>query len=153
MKELIHKFKYEGLQQLGSVISYLLIEFIHEFNLPPLEYFDMFIPIPLHKNRLREREFNQAQILAEHLSKEFKLELSSDNLWRVRQTATQTDLSEEKRLLNVKNSFALRDASKIKDKMIILVDDVLTTGATCSEASRVLKDNGARTVFVLTVAN
>jgi len=152
-KELIHEFKYKGKDHLSKALSGLIIDFIREFNLPPLEYFDMLVPVPLHKNRLREREFNQSQLLAKDLSREFGLELSSDNLTRVRDTAKQAELTDEKRFMNVKNSFVLCDANKIKDKMIILVDDVLTTGATCSEAAKVLKDNGARTVFALTVAS
>ena len=153
VRELIHKFKYESKDHLSKPLSSLLIEFIKEFNLPPLEYFDMFIPIPLHKNRLREREFNQSQLIAGHLSKEYGLEVSCNNLLRVRDTTTQTDLPDEKRFMNVKNSFIVKDPDIIKDKMIILIDDVLTTGATCSEAARVLKDNGARCVFALTIAS
>ncbi|MDD5045208.1 MAG: ComF family protein [Candidatus Omnitrophica bacterium] len=152
-KELIHKFKYQGHDHLSSTLSGLLIGFIREFNLPPLEYFDLLMPIPLSQKKLREREFNQSQLLACDLSKEFGLKLCADNLLRVRDTKTQTELPDERRFLNVKDSFALSDAAAIKDKMIILIDDVLTTGATCSEAARVLKDNGARTVFALTIAS
>jgi len=153
VKELIHRFKYRSQDHLSPVLSFLLIDFIKEFNLPPLEYFDMLMPIPLHKNKLREREFNQSALIAQNLSKAFGMDVSTDNLMRVRDTNTQTELPPEKRFLNVLDSFSVREPAKIKDKMILLVDDVLTSGATCSEAAKALKSNGARTVFVLTIAS
>lgn len=153
VKELIHKFKYGQRDDYGRILSRLLVEFIKEYNLPPIEHFDMLIPIPLHKQRLREREFNQSEILARYLSEEFPLQVSSDILLRNRNTVTQTGLTQDERCKNVENSFSVENVQKLKGKMVILIDDVLTTGATCSEAARVLKENGASIVFVLTAAN
>lgn len=152
IKELIHQFKYKSKDYLGFTLSRLMIEFIREYNLP-MDYLDFIVPIPLHKTRLREREFNQAQILSKQIAKEFKKELLPDILWRHRLTKTQTDLEMHERLLNVKNSFQVNRLKDIRGKNLLIVDDVLTTGATASCAAQTLKDAGANIVFVLTLAN
>ncbi|MDD5166483.1 MAG: ComF family protein [Candidatus Omnitrophica bacterium] len=152
IKELIHEFKYKNKDYLGRVLSKPMIDFIKEYNVP-MEYLDLIVPVPLHETKLREREFNQAQVLSSHIAKEFNKEVSSNILKRIRNTKTQTELQTEERLLNVRGSFSLAQDRDIKGKNILLVDDVLTTGATCSEAAGVLKDAGAAIVFVLTLAN
>ena len=129
-----------------------MIEFIKEFNLP-MDFLDLILPIPLHKARLREREFNQAEILSNCIASEFKKEVSNDTLRRHRATKTQTELEDNLRFLNVKGSFSVVNSEYIKGKNILLIDDVLTTGATASEAAYTLKNAGANIVFVLTLAN
>lgn len=152
LKELIHAFKYQGKDYLGTTLTRLMTEFIEEYSLP-MDLLDLVIPIPLHKTRLREREFNQAQILSNHIARKFNKKVSHNNLRRLRLTKTQTELEIGERLLNVKGSFTATKKEDIKGKNILLVDDVLTTGATCSEAAYALKEAGANIVFVLTLAN
>ncbi len=152
IKELIHTFKYKGKDYLGPTLTRLMTEFIEEYNLP-MDILDLVMPIPLHKTRLREREFNQAQILGNHIARKFNKPVSYDTLRRLRLTKTQTELEIDQRLLNVKGCFAATKKEDIKGKNILLVDDVLTTGSTCSEAAYALKDAGANIVFVLTLAN
>lgn len=118
-----------------------------------MDLIDFVIPIPLHTTRLRQREFNQAQILSNHIASEFNKNVLSDGLKRIRNTKTQTELEETKRFLNIQGSFLLNENQDVKNKNILLVDDVLTTGATASEAARVLKNGGANIVFVLTLAS
>jgi ComF family protein len=151
-KILIHEFKYGSKDYLGFTLNRLLTEFIREYDLP-LSVLDLIVPVPLHKTRLREREYNQAEILSRHLAGEFKKELVPDILIRNRYTKTQTELESDKRPENVRGSFSINKATLLKNKNILLVDDVLTTGATSSEAAAVLKEAGAKIVFVLTVAN
>lgn len=152
LKELIRAFKYGNNDFLGPLLSSLMVEFIKDYELP-LEFIDAIIPVPLHKTRLREREFNQAQVLSEHLSQEFGIEVMADNLIRIRSTRPQADLQGDERLQNVKGSFSVRQGQALRGKNILLVDDVLTTGATSSEAAATLKESGAGIVFVLSVAN
>lgn len=152
LKKLIFQFKYQGKDYLGSTLGRLLIDFINDYNLE-LKWFDLIMPVPLHKRKLREREFNQAQIISEFLASKLNMELSINDLVRIRDTTTQTDLTERLRWINVKNSFMVKNKDKLKRKNILLIDDVLTSGATCSEAARVLKEAGAGIVFVLTLAN
>jgi ComF family protein len=152
IKELIHEFKYKGKDYLGQTLSNLMIEYIKEYNVP-IKYLDFVIPVPLHKTRLREREFNQAQVLGRCISAEFNKEMLDGCLRRHRYTKTQTDLETSERLLNVKGSFSVDKREVVNGKNILLIDDVLTTGATASEAAYALKDAGTAIVFILTLAN
>ncbi len=152
LKELIHMFKYNGKEHLGKTLSRPMVSFIKEYSVP-VPFVDYIIPIPLHRLRLREREFNQAEVLARHLADSFNRELKTNVLSRLRHTKTQTELEPRERFVNVLDSFAVADNSSLKGRHILLVDDVLTTGATSSEAARALKESGAGAVFVLTLAN
>lgn len=152
VKDLIHEFKYKGKDYLGKSLSKIMIEFIEEYDLP-IDLLDLIIPMPLHKTRLREREFNQAEILSRDIASEFGVSLEPELLIRHRFTETQTGLPVGNRFANVRESFSVPKDSGLKNKNILLVDDVLTTGATSSEAARTLKDSGANIVFVLTLAN
>lgn len=152
VKELIHQFKYGGKDYLGRPLSRLLIEFIRDYNLS-IEYLDYIVAVPLHKTRLREREFNQAQVLASSIAREFDKKLLTDTLQRSRNTKTQTELQTRERFSNMRGSFSVSDPHAVKGKNLLLVDDVLTTGATASEAALALKNAGANIVFALTLAN
>jgi competence protein ComFC len=152
LKELIHAFKYNHKEHLGHTLSRLMSDFIKEFNLP-MDFIDLIIPVPLHTTRMREREFNQAEVLGIHIAKEFNKPMAPCALRRNRYTKTQTDLDIDERVLNVKDSFSINKPRDLRDKNILLVDDVLTTGATASEAAVALKQSGANVVFVLTLAN
>jgi len=152
IKKLIHEFKYCGKDYLGETLARLMNEFIQDYRLP-IEYLDFIIPVPLHKSRMREREFNQAQVLSEQVAKKFGKEVLADVLIRNRPTRTQTDLAFEERQKNVERSFTVKSPGLIKGSNLLLIDDVLTTGATSSQAAKALKDSGARIVLVMTLAN
>ena len=152
IKELIHAFKYKNKEHLGEPLSKIMIEYIKEYNLP-MEYLDFIVPIPLSKAKLREREFNQAHILGKHIAEEFKKDLLNDALLRHRHTKTQTGLEPFERFTNVRGSFSVAQHINLSGKNLLIIDDVLTTGATASEAAHALKNAGANIVFVLTLAN
>jgi len=152
VKELIHEFKYRNKDYLGRTLSRLMIEFIKEYSIP-VAYCDLVVPVPLHKARLREREFNQAEILAGFIAREFDRPIAGSALQRKRMTKSQTELSDKERFTNVRGSFSLNPELNVNKKNVLLVDDVLTTGATASEAATALKASGANIVFVITLAN
>lgn len=152
IKTLIHEFKYKGKDHLSITLSRPMIEFIKEYNLP-MDDVDFIIPMPLHKTRLREREFNQAEALSRHIADEFNKKVLNNTLIRHRPTQAQIELEEKERIANVKGSFSIKEKESLKGKNILLVDDVLTTAATSSEAAYALKNAGANIVFVLTLAN
>ncbi len=152
IKELIHAFKYKKNDYLGAVLAKLMVEFIKEYNLP-IQFMDIIIPLPLHKAKLREREFNQACILSNYIGIEFNKPVLTDKLLRNKNTKTQTELSDNERFSNVKGCFGIPQENGVKGKNILLVDDVLTTGATASEASLTLKNAGANIVYALTLAS
>jgi len=151
IKELIHQFKYDDKDYLGKNLAELLIEFINTYRIP-LKGFDFVIPIPLHPVKFRQREYNPALILAQHISQVFNLKVLNNVLHKIRNTVSQTKLDTQSRWKNVSNSFRVT-SQIIKDKSIILVDDILTTGATASEAARVLKLAGAKNITVLVLAS
>jgi len=152
IKDLIREFKYNNKDYLAATLSRLMSDFIREYDIP-VNLLDLIIPIPLHPARLREREFNQAELLAKSIASSYKIMVSADNLVRHRYTRNQAELESQDRLVNVKDSFAVKTPKLFKGKNILLVDDVMTTGATSSEAALALKNAGANKVFVLTLAN
>jgi ComF family protein len=147
LREAIHQFKYRPCRSLGKPLAGWMAE-----NIRPVSDIDCIIPVPLHVARLRQRGFNQALILAYELSRTFTIPLSFDNLKRVRPTRPQVELSGEERIKNVAGAFALRRPDELRDRDVLLIDDVFTTGATMNECAMVLKDAGASRVTALTIA-
>lgn len=150
LREAIPRFKYRMHSPLAKTLGSILANNCQRFL--DLFAYDLVIPVPLHKLRLRERGFNQALVLAREIKKRFPLPLDYLNLQRTRDTQPQTNLKEKERRRNVRKAFELRDGQKVKGKRILLIDDVYTTGATVNECSRVLKKAGAKRIDVLTLA-
>lgn len=120
---------------------------------PPLDKASQIIPVPLHRRRYAERGFNQAAILARLLSAEIKLPCLENCLVRESYTGMHRARMDEKaRRESVEKSFAVKQPRLIKNENILLVDDVFTSGATASVCAKVLKENGAGEVFVVTIA-
>src|SRR5205814_7906933 len=110
------------------------------------------IPVPLHKSRIRERDFNQAELLGETAAAYFGIPLLNQVIVRTRSTKRQADLPAKLRAKNVQGAFAVREGAAVKGKCILLVDDVVTTCATTDECARVLMEAGAKAVYVLSLA-
>ena len=150
VRDLIHRFKYgkkvQHCRPLGLLTARQLGEFVAASSA------DLIIPVPLHVKRLRERGFNQALLLSETLAKHWRLSLSRHNLRRVRWTEPQISLSASERKDNVWGAFAVHDAEGVRNRRIILVDDVYTTGSTVAECARTLRKAGAEAVFAVTIA-
>ena len=127
--------------------------FVNAFYNSPFEDANLIIPVPLSKNRYLERGFNQAGILAEILSRETKLKIDDKSLSRQIHTPMHRAAMDKKaREMTVKNAFQVKRAEFIKNKKILLIDDVFTSGATVSSCAEVLKKKGASKVYVLTIA-
>jgi ComF family protein len=152
LKQLIHEFKYSGKDYLGKPLGKLMNTFIRDYQLP-IEHLDYIIPIPLHRSRQRQREFNQAEILSRQIAQEFKTPVLTGALIRIKPTKTQTELNFQERCQNVEKSFSVTKPELIKNANLLLVDDVLTTGATSNEAAKCLKKAGAAKVLLLTLAS
>lgn len=110
------------------------------------------VPVPLHPKRLREREFNQSAIIALVMGLRLGIPVLLDILIRQRHTRPQVELDIKERRNNVLGAFSVQDAEVIKDKDVILVDDVYTTGSTVNECAKALKKNGAQKICVITIA-
>lgn len=148
--EIIHRFKYQRELWFEPFLADLLLR----EALPVLrgQKWDFITPVPLHPVKHREREFNQAGLLARHLSDAATIPLNDKLLRRVSPTTTQTLLTREQRAENMRGAFAVRNGVKLNGEKIILIDDVFTTGATTSACAKALKTVGAGDVCVWTVA-
>jgi ComF family protein len=120
--------------------------------LPTLPTIDVLMPVPLHPKRLREREYNQSLLLAHGLGQHLQIPLVLSCLLRIKATAPQTSLSRKERLTNLHRAFSIDDATRIKDKRILLIDDVFTTGTTLHECAKALRKAGSGPVYGLTLA-
>jgi ComF family protein len=141
LRQAIHLLKYRGKLHLKRPLLQLALAHFGEHF--PDTAFDVIIPVPLHRNRLMQREFNQGAVLARGLARYLNIAVLERLLVRVRWTRPQVELSGDERRRNVKNAFAVTDATSIAGKIVLLVDDVFTTGATLGEAARTLKGAGA----------
>lgn len=146
LQDAICLYKYRGKIALAAPLARLMID-----RLPPLDHVDLVMPVPLHVQRLREREFNQSLLLADPISRHLNAPLSYTNLVRVAPSPAQTTLSRKERLRNLRGAFALHRPELIEEKRILLIDDVFTTGATVNECAKILRKSGSGDVFVVTL--
>lgn len=151
MKKLIHSFKFHDKTSLRHVFYWSAQNFLDQYPFS-FEEFDALIPIPLTSTRLRERSYNQAEILAQEFSKIIGKPILTHCLQRVKHTPRQSDLSQKLRRTNILNAFSVKNSKALKGKNILLVDDLLTTGATASEAAQTLKEKGVQKVGLLVLS-
>lgn len=146
----IHELKYRGRRRVAGRLAKTLLESGPARSL--VEGSDVLVPVPLHPRRLRERGFNQAALLARELGKEADRRCDERALVRRKDTSPQTGLSSAARRRNVEGAFVVRRRGPVAGKVVTLVDDVFTTGATAYECARALAEAGAREVRLLSVA-
>ena len=146
----IHQFKYGRDISTGSALAV----FMAEFDFPDFNFTDysIIIPVPLHIERLRERGFNQALILAKAIGKKYSIPVNFSLLKRTKSTLTQTGLDKSQREKNIRGAFTVTDNAQAKGKSIILIDDVYTTGATLNQCAKTLIKAGAGKVAALTLS-
>ncbi|MCE2503877.1 MAG: ComF family protein [Chlorobi bacterium] len=149
VQQLIHAIKYKGCyplaEEMGVELGLALKAFV-EFS-----QIDLVLPVPLHRAKLRERGYNQAEFIARGFSRAHNIELMSNGLKRIRHTRSQTQLSAQQRAVNISNAFTVtvKDTAGAK---ILLCDDVFTTGATLNACADVLLNAGAQSVIAATIA-
>ncbi|SMB91443.1 comF family protein [Thermanaeromonas toyohensis ToBE] len=150
LRDIILEFKYKGRRSLYRPLAYLLAQAVAAeplFGEP-----QVVVPVPLARERLRERAFNQAELLAWEVGRLLGLKFFGDVLLKGRDTLSQAGLSRQARWLNLKDSFTVGATSIVTGQDVLLVDDVLTTGATAAACTTVLLQAGARSVCVVTLA-
>lgn len=149
-QNLLHRLKYEGYYDLGVWLGKLLGS--HIMKEPWVKDIDLIVPIPLHRKKLAMRGYNQSESFARGIS-EIIDKPHKEPLIRQRNTATQTKKSRLERWKNVADIFQLSSVDNIGGKNILLVDDVITSGATLEAAAKVLQSHGANKIFVATIAS
>lgn len=158
MRAAIHALKYDRMhpaaRRMGAMLAQAVAKLAGE---APNEL--LVVPVPLHRTKQVDRGFNQARLLAVYALRalrrshpEWKLTLAPSTLMRLRATGTQAGLSPRQRRMNVQGAFQVANAAAVEGKHVLLVDDILTTGATARAASKTLKRAGAATVWVATLA-
>jgi ComF family protein len=147
LEHAIRLYKYRQQPWFARPLAELLFARLEQ--IPPC---DVVLAVPLHPARLRDREFNQALLLAERIATRLRCPLSLDHLVRVRATLPQTELNREERSRNVRNAFLVRRPMDLEDRAILLVDDVLTTRATVNECAKALRTAKVKSVIVLALA-
>lgn len=150
LRTALHSFKYDRITCLSCDFVPLLSACVrtHYSQI----YFDAVTFVPLYPERERTRSYNQARLLAKELAVDLNLSLLSTCLHRSRSTPSQTDLNSSRRRANVRGAFETTDEDWLEGRSLLLVDDVMTTGATVNEVAKVLKKAGATAVYVVTVA-
>lgn len=149
VREALHAFKFLGQATLAAALSELILEVCAG---EARRLGDLVVPVPLHPERERARGYNQSALLARRLAHRLRLPCQMRALERRRATRAQTELTGRERRRNVLGAFSAAEPRVVRDRHVVLVDDVLTTGATVAECARVLIRAGARTVGVVTVA-
>lgn len=148
LRKCLHRFKYERATCLAPVLGSLLAQRLQAAK--GILRFPLLVPVPLDSQRLHERGFNQAELLAAEVARVYRWPMAKKVLRRLRPTLPQSELPENKRWLNVSGAFVAE--GDLSGKKVLLIDDIYTTGATAEAASQALLKAGAAQVYVATVA-
>jgi len=155
IRKMIHSFKYEFVKDLAKPLGSLMTKTILSSELKNLFSAKenwLIIPVPLQKTKFNERGFNQAELLAKEIANQIEIPFERDVLIKIKNTPSQTTLTEKERQENIKGVFLIKDTNIIKNKNIILIDDVTTTGATLEESAKILKEAGAKLIWGFVLA-
>lgn len=159
IQKIIWLLKYEKSKTSAQLCAHILLEECIHFLQDEISFgnftYPLFMPIPLSKQRYKERGYNQCEWLITEMFKEHQLpgEKAFNILVRIKHTESQTSKNKKERKENIQNSFSITDTSLIKNKDIILIDDVTTTGSTLREAYHTLLEAGARNIHAFTIAH
>ncbi|MGB8061200.1 MAG: ComF family protein [Candidatus Sulfotelmatobacter sp.] len=154
LRELIHLLKFNGVRPAAKVLGRMLAESVAKLERAFEQGTVLVIPVPLFKAKRRQREFNQAELIARAALQLLgpRLRLAADILQRTRNTHSQIGLTSHQRRENLRGAFGVARAQEVTGREVLLVDDVYTTGTTATECARVLRKAGASRVWVATVA-
>jgi len=146
VRQALHRLKYHKDIGLGETLAITMIPFVQSLKWQP----DLLLPVPLGRKRLRERGYNQVAVIARPLASALGISFSEQVVFRQRETQSQVGLNRHERIMNMDRAFSIK--GPVGGKVIVLMDDVSTTGSTLSSAAGMLYEAGAREVFALTVA-
>lgn len=148
IKSKILEFKFKNKKYLYKPLSQELINILMYYK----NLIDIIIPVPISLARYFERGYNQSKLVADYVSKKINKPLALWVLIKTKNNYMQSKLNMQTRSNNVKNVYKVLNTEKIKGKNILLIDDIYTTGATVTECSKILKQNGAQKIIVATIA-
>jgi len=150
LQDVIHELKYNGKFSIGTFLGKVLADAYKEkLNDWGIEFI---VPIPLHRLKRAERGYNQSDFIARGIKSVLNIPVANKIIKRIRFTETQTNLNLSDRKVNMKDAFSFRNNKIFRGKNILLIDDVITTGATTSECGRIILEGGAANVYAASVA-
>jgi len=153
LQSLIHAYKYGLITELHVPLGQVLVRFIQDQGLSEFIKNFTVVPVPLHKSRTRFRGFNQSEILADYFSQKLNLNQEKNILFRKKNTVPQTTLDRTNRKTNIQSAFSTNPEKNLNGKKILLIDDIVTTGATLNECAKTLKKAGSKSVWALVLAH
>ena len=145
IREKMKDYKFNGKNFLYKPFGEIILDTIRKKGLD--KRIDIITYIPTHRRKEALRGYNQAELLANYISENIDKPLLGDNLIKIKWTKDQSHLTKIDRIINLQDSFKLKEAGEVKNKRILLIDDIITTGATMEECSKVLSENGAKEVI------
>lgn len=151
IRHLLHQFKFYQRTYLRHAFVKMMLRYINYYNID-IDQYDAFIPMPLANSRLRERGYNQSLLLAQLLALHYDKPLWCKTLVKYRATPPQSDLGRKERFTNVRGAFRIKPSKGFSGSNILIIDDLLTTGATANAAALTAKKAGAGKVAILTLA-
>lgn len=151
LREQIANYKFNGKSYLYKTFGEIMVDTIKKKEIH--KNIDLITYIPSHKRKEAKRGYNPAELLASYISKDLNIEISKDNLIKNKLTKEQSGLNRLDRTTNLKDSFTLKNKEEIKGRKILLIDDIITTGTTLQETSKVLMENGAKKIIGLTLTS
>jgi ComF family protein len=153
IRKAIHNFKFNGKTALAEHLAKIMTNHI-QHHLPEIKYChaDVIVTVPLSARRLKERGYNQVDLIAEVLAKDLNLPHEKMALKRAKETNAQFNLSRQERRSNIAGAFEVDDIASILGKRILLLDDIYTTGLTINECAKALKQKGAAKIYALTLS-
>lgn len=149
----IHALKFQYVESMAPVLSQVLIAELKKTSLLKKLQHTIILPLPLHRKRYRERGFNQSYLIAKSIAEALHGTVNCSALVRVAATLQQARLDRQERSVNIKGAFVVKDATVIAGKSVVIVDDVITTGVTMTEAALMLKQAGATAVYGIALAH
>lgn len=149
-QRLIHDLKYNNYQSIGTLLGKAIATQIQQSN--RYTQFDYIVPLPLHYKRVKQRGYNQSELIATEVSRQLGVPLNTTNVYRIRNNESQTQKSLTERIENVKDLFALYDSTLFANKTILLIDDVITTGSTIIACCKALQNSPNIKIHIYTAA-
>ena len=150
IRNLILRYKFNNQSYLNNTFANIILK--NKKLCRKIKIYDIIIPVPMFHKKKKNRGYNQTELITSKIAKCLGIYTNNNILIKSKNTKTQSTLKEKNRYENIKNAFSIKNNELIKNKNIILFDDIITTGATVNECSKILKQNGVKNILVLSIA-